>query len=450
MGRRRTNYGYEKGLIMKDISFLIIFSLLLTVPCYTKLPDITATELLKAVIHGDSLYRNVDCKYTIDDWHNKAIWGNEIPLKRKLEIHWRAEGMKDYFDVITHDGRFVNGKPVRHVRTFNGKIRMQWSPNSNKGTIFKDRFKSNLAVPIDFGLTLGNRERKLGESLAECEITTLRQEKWQGHECYFIEAIQSDGTKAEVWIDPKIAWRARRLRMWDPDGLIRCYSSAEFKDCGNGIWYPVDGIFRYYADDRSSGERVLSIERKLKVEQVKVNADLTIKDFEVQYPHGTYVSLYDSGESYIAGITSVAGFGEEVLNPLTDKHLPDMKQFGVLQDPNQTKDKMILVCFFDMNQRPSRNCMRQLNVKAQELKTKGVFTVAVHASKIDDNKLRLWIRRYRINFPVGMIVTDTKKTRITWGVRSLPRLILTDNGHIVRAEGFAINELDEKIKNINE
>jgi hypothetical protein len=130
---------------------------------------------------------------------------------------------------------------------------------------------------------------------------------------------------------------------------------------------------------------------------------------------------------------------------LKDKPLPDMKQFGVLQDPNQAKNKMILVCFFDTDQRPSRNCMRQLSAKAQELKTKGVFIVAVHASKADDNKLRLWLQKYQINFSVGMIKADDAKTRIAWCVNSLPRLILTDKEHIVTAEGFSIAELDNKL-----
>ena len=427
---------------------IIVFGLsqMVISPAHARLPDITAAELLKAVKHGDSLYRNVDCKYTIDDWHDKSIWGKSgIPLKRKLEVHWRSEGIRDYIDLTAHNGMFVNGKPVRHILTFNGKIRMQWTPNENKGCISKKRYNHGWAVPIDFGLTLGNRKRKLGESLAECEITSLRQEKWQGHECYFIEAIQSDGTKAEVWIDPKIGWRARRLRMWEPDGLIRRYSSAEFKDCGNGAWYPVEGIFRYYATDRSSGERVVSIERKLKVEQVKVNADLTIKDFEVQYPRGTRVTLYDTRESYIAGVTSVTGFGEEALNPLKGKPLPDMKQFGVLQDPNQAKDKMILVCFFDMDQRPSRNCLLQLSTRAKELMAKDVVVVAVQASKVDDSVLNEWVEKNNIPFPVGMVQGDEEKTRFSWGVKSLPWLILTDGEHIVRAEGFAISEVDQTV-----
>jgi peroxiredoxin len=285
----------------------------------------------------------------------------------------------------------------------------------------------------------------LGESLADCEIMNIRQEKWQGHECYFIEAIQSNGAKAEVWIDPEIGWRARCVRYWGPDGTIWHEASAEFKDCGNGAWFPVQGVYKLYGNDPNSGERVVSDERKLKVEQVKVNTDLTQKDFEIQYPRGTRVYLFDTGESYIAGVTSVAGFGEEALNPLKDKALPDMKQFAVELDPNQTKDKMILVCFFDMNQRPSRNCMRQLSAKAQELTAKDVVVVAVQASKVDEDKLNDWVKKNNIPFPVGMVQSDEEKTRFAWGVRSLPWLSLTDTQHVVIAEGFYLDELGDKL-----
>jgi hypothetical protein len=420
-------------------------------PVYAKLPDITAAELLEAVKHGDSLYRNVDCKYTVEEKFNKSIHEKSgTPLQRKLEMHWRSEGAREYIDVTQHDGRLYLGKPFRFVAANNGEGRKQWQPNENIGDIFSKPYRHAWPVPIDFGMTLGNREKKLGESLAECEITSLSQEKWQGHECYFIEAIQPDGAKAEVWIDPEIGWRARRGRFWRPDGVLWREESAEFKDCGNGVWFPSEGVFKLYGDDKSSGNRVVSRERRLKVEQVKVNADLTIKDFEIQYPRGTRVHLYDTGESYIAGVTSVTVFGEDELNPLKDKALPDMKQFAVAGDPNQTKDKMILVCFFDMDQRPSRNCMRQLGAKAQELKTKGVLIVAVHASNVYDNKLRMWVQKYDINFPVGMIKADAANIRIAWGVRSLPWLILTDKKHTVIDEGFANNELDEKINNITE
>ena len=43
-----------------------------------------------------------------------------------------------------------------------------------------------------------------------------------------------------------------------------------------------------------------------------------------------------------------------------------------------------------------------------------------------------------------------EKTRLTRGVRSLPWLILTDEQHVVTAEGFAVNELDRNVKELGE
>jgi hypothetical protein len=48
-----------------------------------------------------------------------------------------------------------------------------------------------------------------------------------------------------------------------------------------------------------------------------------------------------------------------------------------------------------------------------------------------------------------MIQDNEEKTRSAWGVKSLPWLILTDDEHVVRAEGFALTELDDKIEGTN-
>ena len=40
--------------------------------------------------------------------------------------------------------------------------------------------------------------------------------------------------------------------------------------------------------------------------------------------------------------------------------------------------------------------------------------------------------------------TGEEKTLNNWGVQSLPWLILTDKNHIVTAEGFSIDDLNEK------
>ena len=131
---------------------------------------------------------------------------------------------------------------------------------------------------------------------------------------------------------------------------------------------------------------------------------------------------------------------------LIGKPLPELKDFGVNLSPANANDKEILVYFFDMNQRPSRNCLRQLSERAQELSSKDIVVVAVQSSKIDENKLKQWVKKYNISFAVGMVRGDAEKNKFDWGVRSLPWLILTDDKRVVRAEGLALAELDEKLK----
>ncbi|MHC4752913.1 MAG: carboxypeptidase regulatory-like domain-containing protein, partial [Planctomycetota bacterium] len=130
---------------------------------------------------------------------------------------------------------------------------------------------------------------------------------------------------------------------------------------------------------------------------------------------------------------------------LVGKPLPELSDLKIELSPIDTNDKMILVCFWDMDQRPSRHCIIQLAKQTEQLKQEGVIIVAVHASKVDENIFNEWIKKYNIPFPVGIIEGDTEKVSFAWGVKALPWLILTDRQHIVSVEGFSIRELDEKI-----
>jgi hypothetical protein len=87
-----------------------------------------------------------------------------------------------------------------------------------------------------------------------------------------------------------------------------------------------------------------------------------------------------------------------------------------------------------------------LSKRAPELKAKDVVVVAVQASKVEENSLNEWVKKYSIPFPVGMVQGNEEKTSFDWGVKSLPWLILTDQEHIVRSNGFSLTELDEKIQ----
>ena len=133
---------------------------------------------------------------------------------------------------------------------------------------------------------------------------------------------------------------------------------------------------------------------------------------------------------------------------LVGKPLPELKELKNELSLADVSNKMLLVCFWDMQQRPSRNCIRELAKQAEKLKQKGVTVFVIQSSKVDDNKLNEWIKKYNIPFTPVIVQGDEEKTRFAWGIKSFPWLILTDRQHIVRAEGFAPTELDEKISAI--
>ncbi|HCO94417.1 MAG TPA: hypothetical protein DIU00_10780 [Phycisphaerales bacterium] len=130
------------------------------------------------------------------------------------------------------------------------------------------------------------------------------------------------------------------------------------------------------------------------------------------------------------------------------KPLPELTSLKIELSPADIDGKMILVYFWDMQQRPSRNTLLRLTKRAEELKQKGVLVVAVQAVKVDESTLKGWIKENNIPFPAGMARGDETKTRFNWGIRYLPWLILTDRSHVVVAEGFGLSKLDEMLEKI--
>jgi len=152
-----------------------------------------------------------------------------------------------------------------------------------------------------------------------------------------------------------------------------------------------------------------------------------------------------SADKSKAGILKI---GNPNIKPLVlvGKPLPDFEGIQIEFDVGQAQDRMMLLCFFDMDQRPSRNCIMQLANQADWLKEKGITVVAIHAAKVEQAKLDEWARENKITFPVGMIPEQEEQIRFDWGVKLLPWLILTDKRHIVTTEGFVMNELDNIIQ----
>ena len=128
------------------------------------------------------------------------------------------------------------------------------------------------------------------------------------------------------------------------------------------------------------------------------------------------------------------------------KALPDLSEFNINLDPKVLQNRMLLICFWDRDQRPSRNAILSLNKNANDLLEKGIYMVFIHAGAMEEKTFASWLKRNEIQPPVGVSNNGLPELGYSWGVKSLPWLILTDKNHIVTAEGFGVTEMDEKIK----
>lgn len=133
---------------------------------------------------------------------------------------------------------------------------------------------------------------------------------------------------------------------------------------------------------------------------------------------------------------------EKQPTPLLGKTLPTPADVGIM---TELAGKPVLVCFWSAEERPSRRCLRMLAQHLANIGDEGVVAVAVHAFPMDDKALAEWKERFKITFEMVALPENAKEVRLAWGVQSLPWLILTDAQHVVRAEGFRIEEFDEKL-----
>lgn len=141
-----------------------------------------------------------------------------------------------------------------------------------------------------------------------------------------------------------------------------------------------------------------------------------------------------------------AGIHGYVIEFTPGRPLPEFEGINIDFKTSRAEGKMILFCFWDMEQRPSRHCLRDLARRSQELREKGVTIVAVHATKSNKETVDAWIKKSDISFPVGTIQGNAEKILSNWAAESLPWLILTNSQHLIVDEGFALTELAEKIK----
>ena len=207
-----------------------------------------------------------------------------------------------------------------------------------------------------------------------------------------------------------------------------------YKEVAKDRWLPMTQGYEIFGLD-GEYEPYLYTRRDLKVVEVRVNEELADELFEVQLEEGVEV-VDKRTEETIRYIQKES---------LVGKTLPDSNEIDIDFTAEEMRGKSHLICFFDIEQRPSRHMVRELAKLADSLNEKGGVVICVQAAKVERGKLDEWVKENKVPFAVGMIEGDEEKVRFEWGVKSLPWLIFTDEKGIVRAEGFGFDELDDTI-----
>ena len=259
-----------------------------------------------------------------------------------------------------------------------------------------------------------------------------------GIPCSLLESIMSSKDRLKVWVTKERDVYPLRIERYEYDNLRYLYEAENIKSW-SGVPFPQKTTISWYRSDDALQHSLIS-SKVVSVESFSPNVEIASGEFTPEFPPDTSVNTHTVSKQQASDF--------EPTRPA--KRLRQFADIDIEFNLEQAKGQMILICFWDVNQRPSRNCIMRLARQTEQLKQKGIIVIAVQASKVDQNKLNEWVKNYNISFPVGMIEGDEEKTHFTWSVKSLPWLILTDKEHIVQAEGFSINELDEKITTLRE
>jgi hypothetical protein len=123
------------------------------------------------------------------------------------------------------------------------------------------------------------------------------------------------------------------------------------------------------------------------------------------------------------------------------KTLPWPKDLNLESYPHTKEDGLILLCFCDISQQSSKQLLQELKEQSESFEFKGVGVVLVGKSA----DVSPWAKKNGLDFTVGYIDSRLDDWIQRWGVQKLPWLVLA-KGRIVTAEGFILQELDEKIK----
>jgi len=380
---------------------------------------------------------------------------------------WGKVNQKDYFpkdkpqcvsEVWDGENHFqyteVRGEPV-NLYIKNGK-----GDEKREGII-----KQSYSIFSGYYYPFDGRVDKLLRKAGNLSVRRTK-EKAGRSPCYIIEGVYKKD-KYTIWLDPEHGYNIAKAVVERPRSNVQGLQGfrAEIKDVRfrkiDGKWVPVsanlEDRFDYNNGHYCTGSN------QIKVTEIVFNPDHDalgsfgtddIKDgTKVPFYTGSPHRIYDPQYMWSRDSKFVADRKGRLVRYEPDKGilpvvktLPTFKMFDLKLKPDETKDKIILLCFIDIKQ-ASQEYAFNLAERAPNLADNDVLLIFVDAAGSEKEQIDAWARQDSIKVPVGRLFKELlKEIRQAWGIENLPRLVLTDRNHVIIAEGFAFEDLEAKIQ----
>ncbi|KPL19112.1 MAG: hypothetical protein AMJ75_12740, partial [Phycisphaerae bacterium SM1_79] len=395
-------------------------------------------------------------KATIGTGYERRVEGRDERGKIHNEIELRFDGSRRrlccrerwWTDEPWQGHNTSRDKPSYNSLVCEGEVWLNYCSGSlnepgtvifttGKSTIEK-WFRSNLSrgfgVPALRGYFSGDDER-VDTVLRDAARISLREqtERIGGSACWVVDAETNRGDYT-IWIDPKHGYNIARAvvrrkagnffygdyRLGKGESIFVSLEDVRFRLVSDQ-WIPVEADVREVREALPAGEGLQSkVHYKLKDVILDPDHDSLGSFVPDDIANGSKVYLNDGQYTWQNGkVVDAQGrqidYRASQSSSLVGKTLPPLEDFRSGLDLNHTENKRVLICFWDVNQRPSRNCVQELEKKAELLADKGVFVVLVQAETVDEGKLGAWLSKGRIALPVGRIRDNVDEVRRHWG-----------------------------------
>jgi hypothetical protein len=210
--------------------------------------------------------------------------------------------------------------------------------------------------------------------------------------------------------------------------------TLNYRQVVSGGWFPMKTGWSIYDTDKT-GRTYLESTKNYEVIDFQLNKPLSADLFQLIIEPGIEVQDHMSG-----------GFRRYKRWPsLLGKTLPSFEKFN-LSESVPIKGMHVLLCFVDLEQRPSRHLIRELTAQYEMLRSNSVEVLLIQSSIMPPESLSKWQEMFGNTFKIATMTGDLQAIRWSWGIKALPWLILTDRNHIVTSEGFLVSEIGDKIK----